>query len=67
MTDRAEQRLDELESRYTLLEQSYQELNDVVTKQWSLIELQARRIERLEASIESAHQEQPVETPPPHY
>jgi uncharacterized coiled-coil protein SlyX len=60
-------RLDELETRYTLLEQSYQELNDVVTQQWRLIDAQTLRIKRLEASVENAEQGQPIDSPPPHY
>ena len=53
--------------RYTLLEQGYQELNDVVTKQWRLIEAQSLKIERLEASVDNVAPGPTSDPPPPHY
>ena len=60
-------RLDELESRYTLLEQSVNELSEVVTGQWRLIEAQAHKLERLQSALESQPQEAPADSKPPHY
>lgn len=67
MTTESRRRLDELEMRYTLLEQGYQELNDVVTKQWRLIEAQSLKIERLEASVDNVAPGPTSDPPPPHY
>ena len=70
MTTELSVRLDELETRYALLEHSFQELNDVVTGQWQLIDRLQRQVEGLKTEFDSAWPgegaDQP-EPPPPHY
>lgn len=62
-----EQRLEELESRYTVIERSYQELSDVLAEQWRVIEKQSAEIARLKVELESGWQQRQSEPPPPHY
>ena len=63
----ADERLGELESRYTLLEQTVSELNDVVTRQWQQLDTSKLRIERLEAALETLEHTKPVDSRPSHY
>ena len=63
----ADERLVELESRYTLLEQTVSELNDIVTRQWQQLDTSKLRIERLEAALETLEPTKPVDSRPPHY
>jgi SlyX protein len=68
---RLTERLDALETLIAHRDGTIDDLNDVVTKQWTAMEALSARIERLEATLEalSYRLENPEgeEPPPPHY
>ncbi|RMG92918.1 MAG: SlyX family protein [Zetaproteobacteria bacterium] len=67
-----EQRLTELEMRFTYQERLIEELNEVLTHQARELERLVHRLERLETCLESCMQGSTTplpseEPPPPHY
>ena len=68
MTSDAE-RLDALETRIAHQDQTIDELNAVVTQQWTTIEQLRRRLEAMEDQVRSGGDiaDPSTERPPPHY
>ena len=68
MTSTAE-RLDALEMRIAHQDQTIDELNAVVTQQWTTIEQLRRRIDAMEQQVRSGGYiaDPSTEKPPPHY
>lgn len=63
------ERLDALEVRIAFQDQTIEELNDVVTKQWKTIDALTRKVALLEEHARSATaaNDPRLEPPPPHY
>lgn len=62
------ERLDDLEIKFSYQQETIDALNETVTKQWDLIERLRRQLERLEGQlIEMADGQGGDEPPPPHY
>lgn len=63
------QRLDQLESRIAFQDQTIEELNSVITEQWTAIEQMRRRLDLMEEQVRSgSYIADPAnEKPPPHY
>jgi SlyX protein len=68
MTSDAE-RLDALETRIAHQDQTIDELNAVVTQQWTTIEQLRRRLDAMEEQVRSGGYiaDPSTEKPPPHY
>jgi SlyX protein len=68
MTSDAE-RLDAVETRIAHQDQTIEELNAVVTQQWTTIEQLRRRVEAMEEQVRSGSYiaDPSTEKPPPHY
>ncbi len=68
MTSDAE-RLDALETRIAHQDQTIEELNAVVTQQWTTIEQLRRRLDAMEEQVRSGSYiaDPSSEKPPPHY
>lgn len=70
-TDGLEARITELETRYTLQQDTLEQLSDVVWRQQQTIETLMKRIEALEARLrtitESMEESAIDDGPPPHY
>ena len=68
MTSDAE-RLEALETRIAHQDQTIEELNAVVTQQWTTIEQLRRRLEAMEEQVRSGSYiaDPSSEKPPPHY
>jgi SlyX protein len=68
MTSNAE-RLDALETRIAHQDRTIDELNAVVTQQWTTIEQLRRRLEAMEEQVRSGGYiaDPSTERPPPHY
>ena len=68
MTSDAE-RLDALEARIAHQDQTIDELNAVVTQQWTTIEQLRRRLDAMEEQVRSGGYiaDPSTEKPPPHY
>jgi len=67
-TDQSE-RLDKLESRIAFQDQTIEDLNQVMTEQWSVIEQLRRRLTAMEDQVRSGSYiaDPTTEQPPPHY
>lgn len=65
----AGERLDKLESRIAFQDQTIEELNQVMTEQWTVIEQLRRRLEAMEEQVRSGSfiADPSTEKPPPHY
>lgn len=64
------ERLDDLEVKFSYQQETIDQLNDMVTKQWDLIDRLRLQIERLEgrlAEVAASGGEAGDEPPPPHY
>ena len=68
MTSDAE-RLEALETRIAHQDQTIEELNAVVTQQWTVIEQLRRRLDAMEEQVRSGGYiaDPSTEKPPPHY
>ena len=70
MEDPVGKKLDDLEIRFTEQEQMVQELSDIVSKQWDLIDRLTRRIERTHDRLTVLEEDAPLNSAdekPPHY
>ena len=67
----ADERLNELEARYTLQQQQFDSLSGVLWEQQRTIDILVREIQRLKDRMDSQGAPSPVTTdeegPPPHY
>jgi SlyX protein len=63
------ERLERLESRIAFQDQTIEELNAVITEQWTVIEQLRRKLEVLEEQVRSGSYiaDPASEKPPPHY
>lgn len=63
------ERLERLESRVAFQDQTIEELNAVITEQWTVIEQLRRKLEMMEEQVRSGgYIADPAnEKPPPHY
>jgi len=63
------ERLDALEIRIAHQDQTIEELNAMITEQWTLIETLRRRVDVLEEQVRSGSYiaDPATERPPPHY
>lgn len=63
------ERLERLESRIAFQDQTIEDLNAVITEQWTVIEQLRRRLEAMEEQVRSgSYIADPAnEKPPPHY
>ena len=69
MTDPSENVV-ELEMRISVLEKSFDELSDMVTQQWQMMDQMKRKISVLESQLEGKQdrsESSGYEPPPPHY
>ncbi|MGB3810666.1 MAG: SlyX family protein [Parvibaculum sp.] len=64
-------RIDELEIQLAHQDQTIEDLNDTIARQWLEIEALARKLDnlgtRVHAVEETSGEPAPVEPPPPHY
>jgi SlyX protein len=71
MMDPLVARIEDLEARAAFQERTIEELNDMITAQWKVIDRLAVKYDRLKAELEeTANQRsgpQAAEPPPPHY
>ena len=70
MTDENQsERLERLETRIAFQDQTIEDLNAVITEQWTLIEQLRRRLELMEEQVRSGTYiaDPATEAPPPHY
>jgi SlyX protein len=63
------ERLDRLETRIAFQDQTIEELNSVITEQWTVIEQLRRKVEAMEEQVRSGSYiaDPSTEQPPPHY
>jgi SlyX protein len=63
------ERLDRLETRIAFQDQTIEELNGVITEQWTVIEQLRRKVEAMEEQVRSGSYiaDPSTEQPPPHY
>lgn len=63
------ERLERLESRIAFQDQTIEELNTVITEQWTVIEQLRRKLEVVEEQVRSGSYiaDPASEKPPPHY
>jgi SlyX protein len=63
------ERLEALETRIAYQDQTIEELNAVVTQQWTVIEQLRRKLEAMEEQVRSGSYiaDPSTEKPPPHY
>jgi SlyX protein len=63
------ERLDRLETRIAFQDQTIEELNGVITEQWTVIEQLRRKVEAMEEQVRSGSYiaDPSTEVPPPHY
>lgn len=63
------ERLERLESRIAFQDQTIEDLNAVITEQWTVIEQLRRRLEVMEEQVRSGSYiaDPASEKPPPHY
>lgn len=63
------ERLERLESRIAFQDQTIEELNAVITEQWTVIEQLRRKLEMMEEQVRSGSfiADPSSEKPPPHY
>jgi SlyX protein len=63
------ERLERLESRIAFQDQTIEELNAVITEQWTVIEQLRRKLEVVEEQVRSGSYiaDPASEKPPPHY
>ena len=69
MTDPSENVV-ELEMRISVMEKSFDELSDMVTKQWQMMDQMKRKVSALESQLEGKQDRSEsggYEPPPPHY
>ena len=69
-TDTFEKRLAELEVKFVFQQETIDSLNETVTKQWSIIDKLARKLEVLEgevADLDAGPRDSKGDPPPPHY
>jgi len=71
MSQSDQDQIEDLQIRIAFLEQSADELNDIVTKQQAQISLMERALKHLNSRLEQMSpaniKSQDEETPPPHY
>ncbi|SFV26910.1 SlyX protein [Devosia crocina] len=70
MSDRDQlERLEKLESRVAFQDHTIDELNQVITEQWSVIEQLRRKLDAMEEQVRSGSYiaDPATEKPPPHY
>jgi len=67
MSDDLDQRITELEMTVTHQERTINELSDVLTEQWDVIERLRREISKLEATKADIDPEEEANQRPPHY
>lgn len=70
MSDRDQlERLEKLESRVAFQDHTIDELNQVITEQWSVIEQLRRKLDAMEEQVRSGSYiaDPAIEKPPPHY
>lgn len=63
------ERLEQLETRVAFQDQTIEELNAVITEQWTVIEQMRRKFELMEEQLRSGSYiaDPASEKPPPHY
>jgi SlyX protein len=62
-----EERIVELEIRYTHQQRMLEELSEVVLEQGRALERLGRELETLRGRVEAGSEEEPANEPPPHY
>ncbi len=71
MTDTMSARLEALETRIAYQDETIEELNQAVTRQWAEIDRLKREVEKLSERLATAEQslgaDPAEEAPPPHY
>ena len=70
MTDRLEQRVEEMEGRYAFLDDAVQALNEVIAAQQQRIDRLEESLRTVRDTVQAELQQRPdegPEPPPPHY
>ncbi|WP_262692524.1 SlyX family protein [Kordiimonas aestuarii] len=70
MSEQSDSRISDLEVKFAFQQETIDSLNDIVTKQWALIDRLTRRLDKLQndmADLEAGRTDAKADPPPPHY
>ncbi|WP_417449181.1 SlyX family protein [Kordiimonas sp.] len=70
MSNDTDSRMADLEMKFAFQQETIDSLNDIVTKQWALIDRLTRRLDKLQgemAELEAGRSDNKADPPPPHY